>query len=112
MAEPMALGRKRMTHDHGSEYQVRIRREDETEELSGWMSCPEKVAQAIAGLRRWRARSYWLQVRNICCNDCLHREGTIAEFPLTVTAVDNARVPSQADIRRPGTTHLRANAAS
>ena len=27
-----------MTHEHGSEYQVRIVHEDETEELSGWMN--------------------------------------------------------------------------
>jgi hypothetical protein len=39
----VAPGRKRMTHEHGNEYQVRIVHEDETEELSGWMNCPEEV---------------------------------------------------------------------
>jgi hypothetical protein len=93
----VALGRKGMTHEHGSEYQVRIVHEDETEELSGWMNCPDAVAQAITRLRRRPAKAYWLQVRNILCLDCLHRELTIVEFPLTLTAAENSRFPRQAD---------------
>jgi len=34
-----------MAHDHGDEYQVRIIHEDGTEDLSGWMSGKEQVAQ-------------------------------------------------------------------
>jgi hypothetical protein len=86
-----------MTHEHGSEYQVRIVHEDETEGLSGWMSCPEAVAQAITRLRRPPAKAYWLQVRNILCLTCVQREVTIVEFPLTLTAADNSRFPRQAD---------------
>ena len=68
-----------MTHEHGSEYQVRIVHEDETEELSGWMNCQEEVAQTLARLRGSPGKAYWLQVRNILCLNCLHRELTIVE---------------------------------
>jgi hypothetical protein len=90
-----------MTHEHGSEYQLRIVHEDETEELSGWMNCPEDVAQTIAGLRGSPAKTYWLQVRNIICFNCLHREQKLVEFPLTPT--ENSRYPRQPD-RRPFTS--------
>jgi hypothetical protein len=95
----MALRRKGMTHEHGSEYQVRVVYEDETEGLSGWMNCPEAVAQAMTRLRRPPAKAYWLQVRNILCLNCLHREVTIVEFPLTLTAAENSRFPRQAERR-------------
>jgi hypothetical protein len=74
-----------MTHEHGSEYQVRIVHEDETEDLSGWMNCQEDVAKAITGLRGSPAKTYWLQVRNIRCLHCPDRELTIAEFRLSLT---------------------------
>lgn len=93
---------KTMTHEHGSEYRLRILREDETEELSAWMNCPEKIAHAISALHRWRGRAYWLQVRNILCADCVQREVTIAEFPLTLTEVSQARFPSQTNTRQRG----------
>jgi hypothetical protein len=89
-----------MTHEHGSQYQLRIVHEDETEELSGWMNCPEDVAQTITRLRGSPAKTYWLQVRDILCFNCLHREQKIAEFPLTPTATENSRFPRQTD-RRP-----------
>ncbi len=89
-----------MTHEHGSEYQLKIVHEDETEELSGWMHCPEDVAQTITGLRGSPAKAYWLQVRNILCTDCLHREQKLMEFPLTPTAAENGRFPHQTDRRR------------
>jgi hypothetical protein len=89
-----------MTHEHGSEYQVRIVHEDGTEALSGWMNCPESVAQAITGLRGAPAKAYWLQIRNIVCFNCLDGKLTMAEFPLTPTAADNARFPRQTG-RRP-----------
>jgi hypothetical protein len=87
-----------MTHEHGSEYQLRIVHEDETEELSGWMNCPEEVAQTITGLRGSPAKAYWLQVRNILCFNCLPKEQKVAEFPLTPTAADS-RFPRQTDGR-------------
>ena len=84
-----------MTHEHGSEYQVRIVHEDETEELTGWINCQEELAQAITGLRRSPAKAYWLRVRNIRCLSCLDRELTIVEFPLTLTAT--TRYPTLPD---------------
>jgi hypothetical protein len=89
-----------VTHEHGSEYQLRIVHEDETEELRGWMNCPEDVAQTITGLRGSPAKAYWLQIRNILCLNCQQREQTIVEFPLTPTAAENGRFPRQTD-RRP-----------
>ena len=88
-----------MTHEHGSEYQVRIVHEDETEELSGWMSSQEEVTKAIAGLRGSPAKAYWLQARNILCLNCLDREATIVEFRLTLTATVSTRSPQQIDRR-------------
>jgi hypothetical protein len=84
-----------MTHEHGSEYQLRIVHEDETEELRGWMNCPEDIAQTITGLRGSPAKAYWLQVRNILCLNCVHREQKVVEFPMTPTAAENSRFPHQ-----------------
>src|SRR6185436_18668108 len=81
-----------MMHDHGSEYQVRIVHEDETEKLCGWTNCKEDLAHAILELRGSRAKAYWMQVRNILCLNCLHRELKIVEYPLTLTAGENTRV--------------------
>jgi hypothetical protein len=80
-----------VTHEHSSEYQVRIVHEDETEELSGWMSRQEEIAQAITGLRGSPSKAYWLQIRDILCLSCLDRELTIVEFPLTPTVAENTR---------------------
>ena len=100
-----------MTHEHGGEYQVRIVNDDETEELSGWMNCPEEVAQAITGLRGSPAKAYWLQIRNILCLNCLHRELTIIEFPLTLTAAENSRFPRQTNRRLFGSASSRTFSA-
>ena len=100
-----------MAHEHGSEYQLEIVHEDETEELSGWMNCPEDVAQTITGLRGSPAKAYWLQVRNILCLNCLHRELTIAEFRLTLTAAENTRFPRQTDRRPFGSASSRTSSA-
>jgi hypothetical protein len=100
-----------MTHEHGSEYRVRIVHEDETEELSGWMNCPEAVAQAITRHGRPPAKAYWLQVRNILCLHCLHREVTIVEFPLTLTAAENTRYPRQTERRLFGSASSRTSSA-
>jgi len=88
-----------MTHDHGSEYQVRIVHKDETEELRGWMNRPEEVAQAITGLRGSLAKAHWLQIRDIFCFNCLDRKVTMVEFPLTPIAAEEARFPRQTDRR-------------
>jgi hypothetical protein len=99
-----------MTHEHGSEYQVRVVHEDETEELSGWMNCPE-VAQAITGLRGSPAQAYWLQVREILCLNCLDRELTIVEFRLTLNAAENPRLTRQTDRRPFGAAASRTSSA-
>jgi len=88
-----------MMQEHGNEFQVRSVYEDETEELSGWMTCQEEVAQAITGLRGSPAKAYWLQVRNILCVNCLHTEQKVVEFPLTPTAAEHIRFPRQPDRR-------------
>ena len=73
-----------MAHNHGSEYQVRIVHEDGTEELSGWLSSAEQVAQAIAANRKPQGKAYWLRARNLLCADCPpDREESIVECPLT-----------------------------
>jgi len=100
-----------MTHDHGSEYQLRIAHEDKTEELSGWMNSPEKVAQAMTVLRGAPAKAYWLQIRNILCHNCLDKELKMVEFPLTPTVAEDARFPRQTDrtrFRSSQAVHLRS----
>jgi hypothetical protein len=98
-----------MTHDHGSEYQVKIVHEDETEELSGWMNCPEKVAQAITVLRGSSANAHWLQIRNIVCHNCLDRKLKMVEFPLTPTVAENSRFQTdRTRFRSPQAAHLRS----
>ena len=91
-----------MTHEHGSEYQLRIVHQDETEELSGWMKSQEEAGQAITGLRGSPAEAYWLQVRNVLCLNCPHPEMTIVEFRLTLAAAENIRFPRQTDRRTVG----------
>jgi hypothetical protein len=100
-----------MTHEHGSEYQLKIVHEDETEELSGWMKCQEEVAEAITRRRRSPAKAYWLQVRNILCLHCLQRKVTIVEFPLTLTAAENTRYPRQTERRLFGSASSRTSSA-
>ena len=72
-----------MAHNHGSEYQVRIVHEDGTEELSRWMKSEEQVAPALALIHIPHGNAYWLRVRNVLCPDCLERDQTIWEYPLT-----------------------------
>ena len=72
-----------MAHNHGSEYQVRIVRADGTEELSGWLSSAEQVAQAIAAGHRPQAKAYWLLERNILCPNCLDSGQRVMEYPVT-----------------------------
>src|SRR5579864_3472628 len=100
-----------MTHDHGSEYQVRIVHEDETEELSGWMNCPEEVAHAITGLCGSPAKAYWLQIRNILCLNCLDKKLKMVEIPLTPTVAENPRFPRQTGRRLFGSASSRTSSA-
>lgn len=84
-----------MTHEHGSEYQVRIVHDDETEKLSGWMNGQEEVSKAITGLRQSSAKAYWLQARNIRCPDCPQKESQIVEVRLTLTTSETIRFTGQ-----------------
>ena len=72
-----------MAHTHGDEYQVRIVREDGTEELSGWMRSEAQVAPAMAAIRRPHGTAYWLRVRHVFCPDCREQDQDIWELPLT-----------------------------
>ena len=89
-----------MIHDHGSEYQVRIVHEDQTEELSGWMNGQEQLAHANAALHESAGKAYWLQTQNVLCLHCLDREMTIVECRLILTAAGNARFPQQRSVSR------------
>jgi hypothetical protein len=75
-----------MSHDHGSEYQIKIIHEDGTEKLSGWMNSVEQVtqqvAQAMAAFQRPRGNAYWLRERNVLCPNCPDREQRIMEYPV------------------------------
>jgi hypothetical protein len=97
-----------MTHEHGSEYRVRTVHEDETEELSEWMSCREEVAQAITGVR---AEAYWLQVRDVLCGACPNREPAIVEFRLTLSGAGNARFSRPAERKAFGSASRRTSSA-
>ena len=87
-------------HDDGSEYQLKIVHEDQTEELSGWMNSREQVTRAIAALRESEGKAYWLQTRNVLCLPCHHRELTIVECRLVLSAAGNARLPRQTERSR------------
>src|ERR1035437_6570288 len=82
----LALWRKHMAHEHGSEYQVRIVHEDGTDELSGWMNSQEQLAQAMAAVHRAQGKAYWLRERNALCAGCLDTEQPIiVECPIAYT---------------------------
>jgi hypothetical protein len=70
-----------MAHNHGNEYQIKIIRENGIEELSGWMSSMEQVAQAMLSLHKLQGTSYWLLVRNILCSSYSDR-GQTWEYPI------------------------------
>ncbi len=70
-----------MAHNHGHEYQIRIVREDGTEELSGWMNSIEQVAQAMIVFHKPQGIACWLLARNILCPNCSDRE-RILEYPI------------------------------
>jgi hypothetical protein len=73
-----------MAHNHGYEYQIRIAREDGTEELSGWMSSTGQVSQAMTVVHKPQGTTCWLLERNIICPNCSDRE-QILEYPIMDT---------------------------
>ena len=99
-----------MTHEHASEYRVRIVHGDETEQLGGWMDC-QQIAQAITELRESPPKAYWLQVRNILCLSCQQREQTIVEFRLTLNTAERTPFPRQNERRFFGSASSRASSA-
>jgi hypothetical protein len=66
-----------MSHDHGSEYQIRIVHADGTEELSESMNCEEQLAPAMAGVHKAQGNTCWLRERNALCPDCFDKEQRI-----------------------------------
>ena len=72
-----------MEHNHGNEYQIRIIRENGTEELSGWTDSTEQIALAMLAVHRPQGTTYSLLIRTILCPDCSEREQIITECPLT-----------------------------
>lgn len=68
-----------MTHNHASEFQIRIVHEDGTEEFSGWMNGVEQLAQAMAVVHRAQGRTYWLQQRTALCPICFNQEQIVEE---------------------------------
>ena len=77
----LALGREHMVHNHGNEYQLKIVHEDGTEDLSGWMSSTDQVAQAMTAVHRPQGKACWLLIRNILCPNCSDKE-QIMEYPI------------------------------
>ena len=73
-----------MSHNHGSEYQVKIVYEGGGEELSEWMNSEEQVVQAVASAYRPQGKTYWLRERSILCPDCLDNRQRIEEYFLDV----------------------------
>jgi uncharacterized protein with PIN domain len=72
-----------MAHNHVNEYQLKTAHEDGTEELSGWMTSEEQLAQALAAVRRVQGKAYWLRVRNALCSECIDSEQqVIMESPI------------------------------
>ena len=72
-----------MAHNHGNEYQIRIVHVDGTEEVSGWMSSEEQLAQATASVHRARGKAFWIRERSVLCPDCFDSERVIVECPIT-----------------------------
>ncbi len=71
-----------MLHQHGSEYQVKMVRQDGTEELSQWINDEGQIAQAIAALHKPNCKAYWLRQRSLLCAACLDTAQSVTEFPL------------------------------
>jgi hypothetical protein len=77
------FGRKRMAHNHGNEYQIKIVHKDGTEELSEWMN-REQFDQAAGAVHNPQGKTYWLRAQNVLCPNCPDRQQRIVvECPLS-----------------------------
>jgi hypothetical protein len=88
----LALGRKRMAHNHGSQYQIRIVHQNGTEELREWMNSEELLAHMMAAAHRAQGDVCWLRERNALCPDCFEKEQPImVECPITAISTPRYR---------------------
>ena len=71
-----------MSHDHGSEYQIKVVHEDGAEEVSEWMTSEEQVVEMVASAHGQHGKAYWLRERNVLCPDCPVREHRVEEYLL------------------------------
>jgi hypothetical protein len=69
-----------MSHDHGSEYQIKVVHEDGAEEASEWVTSEEQVVEMVASAYRQHGRAYWLRERTVLCPDCPVKEHRIEEY--------------------------------
>ena len=70
-----------MAHKNGNEYQIRIVRNDGTENLSEWMHSIEEVAYAMILARKPQGTKCWLLVRSITSPECPDKK-QISEYPI------------------------------
>ena len=70
-----------MAHKNGNDYQIRIVRNDGTENLSEWMHSIEEVAHAMILIRKPQGAKCWLMVRSITWPYCPDLE-QILEYPI------------------------------
>jgi hypothetical protein len=83
-----------MVHHHGTEYQIRLIRENEPDELSEWIEA-QNIASIMAALQKRQAlhnrqvRAYWLRERNVRapgCSLCRDGDAEVTERPLVISA--------------------------
>ena len=71
-----------MTHEHGSEYQIKIVYDDGTEELSGWIASQIELSQLIAALPQTAGKVFWLRERSAFCPYCCQEQRVVVECPI------------------------------
>lgn len=71
-----------MNHIHGSEYQIRIVFDDDSQELSSWMASEEELLKVIASLPQTRGKAFWLRERDKTCPYCGQEPRVIIECPI------------------------------
>ena len=69
-----------MSHDHGSEYQIKVVHENGTEEVSEWMTGKEQVVKMVASAHGQYGKTYWLRERNVLCPDCPVGDHRVEEY--------------------------------
>ncbi len=84
-----------MSHDHGSEYQIKIVHEDGAEEVSEWMTSEEQVVEMVASAHGQDSKAYWLRERNVLCPNCPVRKHRVEEY-----LIANVRTPHSAEAGR------------